>query len=86
VKQFRPAVYYGLICDEINKTGKVDLKKFPPKEAITLELCAGIIDKDMSIADIAREELIEECGYDVSLNFIPTFHDIDLNFFFQGSS
>lgn len=30
-----------------------------------MELCAGIIDKDMSIADIAREELIEECGYNV---------------------
>lgn len=70
VKQFRPAVYYGLICEEFSKTGRVDLAKFPPRDAITLELCAGIVDKDMSVANIAREELIEECGYDVSVERI----------------
>lgn len=59
------SVYYGLICDEFNKTGKVDYEKFPPKLAITMELCAGIVDKNISLADIAREELIEECGYNV---------------------
>jgi UDP-sugar diphosphatase len=68
VKQFRPAVYYGLISEEFEKTGVIDYEKFPPKNAITLELCAGIIDKNLPNAEIAREELIEECGYDISVD------------------
>ncbi|CRK94971.1 CLUMA_CG008459, isoform A [Clunio marinus] len=75
VKQFRPAVYYGQICDYLNSVGsEVDSEKviemFPPKNAITMELCAGIVDKDISLVEIAREELIEECGYDVPVNRI----------------
>ncbi len=31
------------------------------------ELCAGIIDKDCSKIQIAKEEILEECGYDVPL-------------------
>jgi UDP-sugar diphosphatase len=31
------------------------------------ELCAGIVDKDASNAQIAKEEVLEECGYDVPL-------------------
>ncbi len=31
------------------------------------ELCAGIVDKDISNAQIAKEEIFEECGYDVPL-------------------
>lgn len=34
------------------------------------ELCAGIIDKNMSDKEIAREEILEECGYDVPLSDI----------------
>jgi UDP-sugar diphosphatase len=34
---------------------------------ITYELCAGILDKDTSIAQIAKEEILEECGFDVPL-------------------
>lgn len=72
VKQFRPAVYYGQIYDYLEGSeadGAVkpaDLTtKFPPKNAITMELCAGICDKDLPMNEIAREELIEECGYDI---------------------
>jgi len=43
----------------------VDTSVFPPHHACTLELCAGIIDKDVSIEEIARQELLEEVGYDV---------------------
>lgn len=32
---------------------------------LAMELCAGIIDKDLPPIEIAREELIEECGYDI---------------------
>jgi len=31
------------------------------------ELCAGIVDKDISLAQIAQEEVLEECGYDLPL-------------------
>ena len=31
------------------------------------ELCAGIVDKDASNAQITKEEIAEECGYDVPL-------------------
>ena len=41
------------------------------------ELCAGIIDKSVSNVQIAKEEILEECGYDVSvenLDYITTFY------------
>ena len=36
----------------------------------TYELCAGIIDKDTSDVQIAKEEILEECGFDVPLENI----------------
>jgi len=41
------------------------------------ELCAGIVDKDTTNAQIAKEEIHEECGYDVpvqSLEKISSFY------------
>lgn len=32
---------------------------------VTMELCAGIVDKQARLADIAREEVMEECGYEI---------------------
>lgn len=64
VKQFRPAVYFGSIPAEERK-GRVDVSKYPVEMGITIELCAGIIDKNLSIEEIAREEILEECGYNV---------------------
>ena len=38
------------------------------REGITLELCAGMIDKpDKTPKEIAQSEVLEECGYDVPL-------------------
>ncbi len=34
---------------------------------IVTEACAGLVDKDASIQQIAKEEILEECGYDVPL-------------------
>lgn len=75
VKQFRPAVFYGQICDYLETVGdSFDsdqlVAKFPPKDAITMEFCAGIVDKDLPLPEIAREELIEECGYNVPVERI----------------
>jgi len=40
------------------------------KDGYMYELCAGIIDKNKSDKEIAKEEILEECGYDVPLEQI----------------
>lgn len=43
----------------------------PPTAAagVTYELCAGLVDKpDLSLEEIARQEILEECGYDVPVS------------------
>ncbi|KAJ3631556.1 hypothetical protein MTP99_012676 [Tenebrio molitor] len=67
VKQFRPPVYYGSIPEEDRKN-EIDVNKYPPDLGVTLELCAGLVDKDSSLVQIAKEEVLEECGYDVPLS------------------
>ncbi|XP_055042150.1 uridine diphosphate glucose pyrophosphatase NUDT14 isoform X1 [Misgurnus anguillicaudatus] len=39
----------------------------PPASAgVTYELCAGLVDKpNLSLEEIARQEILEECGFDV---------------------
>ena len=37
----------------------------PATCGIAYELCAGIVDKQMSLSQVAKEEVLEECGYDV---------------------
>jgi UDP-sugar diphosphatase len=61
---FFTAVYYGIISqagDEKN----IDMEKYPPSIAMTLELCGGKVDKSLSLVKIAQEEILEECGYNV---------------------
>ncbi len=44
---------------------------------MTVELCAGLVDKELTLDVIAQEEIEEECGYKVeagSLEYITTFH------------
>ncbi|KAI5747097.1 hypothetical protein M8J77_010975 [Diaphorina citri] len=75
VKQFRPGVYINSIPEE-DRTGSIDVTKYPAELGVTLEFCAGIVDKNKSLAEIAREEVLEECGYDVpveKLEKIQTF-------------
>ena len=51
----------------------VCVKQFRPavylnhKITYTMELCAGLLDKDCSIEQTAKEEILEECGFDVPL-------------------
>lgn len=33
-----------------------------------MELCAGIVDKNKSLVEIAVEEVREECGYEVRVS------------------
>ena len=41
-----------------------------PNNGYMYELCAGIVDKQCSNIQIAKEEILEECGYDVPLHAI----------------
>lgn len=77
VKQFRPAVYMhvnrNLHKKALNDGSAVTMTAddsslpitAPFNEGVTYELCAGIIDKNMSLAGLMKQEILEECGYDV---------------------
>ncbi len=51
----------------------------------THELCAGIIDKECSIKQIVKEEIDEECGYDVPLQAIEKITSFFTNVGVSGS-
>ena len=67
VSQFRPAVYMNRLPD---KTAPIDTSKFPGSLGLTVELCAGITDKDKTLEQTMQEELEEEIGYKVPLDRI----------------
>ncbi|KAE9416699.1 hypothetical protein Angca_004305, partial [Angiostrongylus cantonensis] len=80
VKQFRPAVLVGHILRLPENFGKqlkeIDWSKYDASEGYTLELCAGLIDKDLPTIDIMKEEIEEECGYTIkhnNIHLIATF-------------
>ncbi|XP_017879821.1 uridine diphosphate glucose pyrophosphatase-like [Ceratina calcarata] len=76
VRQFRPAFFYTFVPE---KRGPVDLQQYPPTLGVTLELCAGIVDKDKSLVEIARDEVREECGYEApseAFKYIITFRNV----------
>jgi len=61
----------------------VCVKQFRPavyfnhKITETIELCAGLLDKDCSLEQTAKEEILEECGFDVpveSLELLTSFY------------
>lgn len=64
------AVYFATVkelgceCD-----GKVDLVKYPIHLGIATSLCSGSIHKkELSVKEIARESVLEKCGFDVSVD------------------
>jgi len=44
---------------------------------MSVELCAGILDKDISVEKIAQEEVEEECGFAVSLDSIERISKVN---------
>lgn len=52
---------------------------------LTIELCAGIVDKDIPLLDIAREEVEEECGFTVALENIERITAFHTSVGFAGS-
>ncbi|KAI6659250.1 Uridine diphosphate glucose pyrophosphatase-like isoform X1 [Oopsacas minuta] len=86
VKQFRPAVYARKLFDKLEKEGTMDLSKLSElteikqdslcnsREGITYEVCAGLVDKNKPLEEIAQSEAWEECGYRVPLENIKKFN------------
>jgi len=69
VKQFRPAVYAH------NKDTK----------GITIELCAGLVDKELSLEQIASEEILEETGFRVEASSLKKITSFFTSVGFAGS-
>ncbi|KAJ8873805.1 hypothetical protein PR048_024640 [Dryococelus australis] len=67
VKQFRPAVYYANL-PEHEGIAEIETSKYPTEHGFTLELCAGIVDKEVPLEEIARVEVLEECGFAVPVS------------------
>ena len=53
VEQFRPALFVHQKED----------KSCAKPDGLSIELCSGIVDKNLSLEQIAREECLEETGY-----------------------
>jgi len=67
------------------------VKQFRPpvymthKRSCTYELCAGIIDKQVSLEQIIREEIDEECGYAVPVSTLERVSSFFTNVGITGS-
>jgi UDP-sugar diphosphatase len=73
------------------KRSFVLVKQFRPAvylnndNGMTIELCAGIVDKELSLAEIVKEEVEEECGYDIPLSNIEKITSFHTSVGFAGS-
>lgn len=74
------------------KNAFVLVKQFRPAtyanahtSGISIELCAGIVDKNLSLEKIVQEEIIEECGYDVEISKITKITSFYTSVGFAGS-
>ncbi len=62
----------AILLFDMQKEVFILVKQFRPAiyvrngDGYTYELCAGLIDKEKDIVTIAKEEIFEECGYDVA--------------------
>ncbi len=54
-------------------------------DGYTYELCAGIVDKQKPLVQIAKEEIEEECGYDVPAERIEKITSFYTSVGFAGS-
>ncbi len=54
-------------------------------DGYTVELCAGIVDKEMPLVQIAKEEIFEETGYDVPIERIERITSFYTSVGFAGA-
>lgn len=64
------AIFYNRVYkSQQNDIAPIDTKlSGDPALGLSVELCAGIIDKDKSLAQIASEEVREEVGFNVPVD------------------
>ena len=81
-----------LLYHETNKSF-ILVKQFRPpvymcdsNHHCTYELCAGLIDKNKPIVEIAKEEILEECGYLVDVNDIKKITSFFTNVGISGAN
>lgn len=62
----------AILLYHTQKNSLIVVKQFRPATfanghptGMSIELCAGIVDKPISLEEIAKEEIVEECGYQV---------------------
>jgi len=81
----------AILIYHTQKDAFVLVKQFRPavylnnQDGMTIELCAGIVDKELSLVEIAKEEIEEECGYDVPLETIEKITSFHTSVGFAGS-
>jgi UDP-sugar diphosphatase len=77
---------YHRECDRL-----ILVKQFRPavylhnENGMTIELCAGIVDKELTLQEIAQEEIEEECGNRVPLKSIEKITAFYTSVGFAGS-
>lgn len=54
-------------------------------DGMMYELCAGIIDKNLNHTQIAKEEILEECGYDIPVENIQKISSFYTNVGISGT-
>jgi len=81
----------AILIYHTQKDAFVLVKQFRPavylnnNNGMTVELCAGIVDKKLSLVEIAKEEIEEECGFDVPLEKIEDITSFHTSVGFAGS-
>ncbi|SFV90906.1 Uridine diphosphate glucose pyrophosphatase [hydrothermal vent metagenome] len=81
----------AILIYHIEKEAFILVKQFRPAIYLnngrgeTVELCAGIVDKDLPLVRIAVEEIEEECGYSVPLEAIERVTAFHTSVGFAGS-
>jgi len=81
----------AILLYHTEKNAFILVKQFRPavylnnQNGMTVELCAGIVDKNLSLVQIAQEEIEEECGYRVSVEEIEKITSFHTSVGFAGS-
>ena len=81
----------AILVYHTQKDAFVLVKQFRPAvylnndDGMTVELCAGIVDKKLSLVEIAKEEIEEECGFDVAVEKIEKITSFHTSVGFAGS-
>jgi UDP-sugar diphosphatase len=81
----------AILIYHTQKDAFILVKQFRPavylndQKGETVELCAGIVDKDIPLVQIAVEEIEEECGYHISLEDIERVTSFHTSVGFAGS-